>query len=63
MDIYTLQIRRVLEDLGKSIRVPTACWLFSDLYQLTDIEVRIRLSELQKEDLIRIDNGGWIKIV
>ena len=46
--------------ISKPIRVPTACWLFSDLLGWVDSKVRQVLYKLQEDRRIRIDNGGWI---
>ena len=43
-----------------SIRLPTATWLFSDLFGLLDSNVRKMISELIEEEILLIDSGGWI---
>ena len=51
-----------LHKLGRPIRLPTAQWLFSDLYGTLDANVRLALSELKDEGKLTIDNGGWISL-
>ena len=51
-----------LQAIGAPIRIPTACWLFVDLFGVLDSDVRFALAALDSEGkFIGIDNGGWIK--
>ena len=64
MDIQAtnkLRVIRTLSYLTLPIRVPTACWLFSDLHGWVDSYVREVLKTLEDDKVIQIDNGGWIR--
>lgn len=54
-------VLKVLRLYDKPIRVPTMCWLGSDLLGLLDSEVRYALEHLKETGWIRVDNGGWIR--
>lgn len=56
------RVLTVLQIFPTPIRIPTACWLFSDLFNILDSTVRFTLAELQIDGRIKIDNGGWIHV-
>lgn len=61
MDITTLDILEVLHQVGKSIRVPTACYLLCDMFpSIVDSQARGFLVKLEKEGRITVKAGGWI---
>ena len=63
MDTATHRIiLRWLTALPGDIRIPTACWLFSDLMNILDSTVRFALTDLETAGKISIDNGGWIHV-
>lgn len=56
------RILTVLQLFPNPMRVPTACWLMSDQFNILDSKVRFTLVGLEAEGKIRIDNGGWIHV-
>lgn len=52
----------VLKGLGGPIRVPTACWLCSDLLNLLDTEVRLFLDILIVRGTVTLAKGGWLAL-
>lgn len=57
------RILTVLSILTRPIRVPTACWLMTDQFNILDSTVRRALDSLQKQGKVRIDNGGWVHVL
>lgn len=62
MDSKAIDALILLKCLGRPLRVPTVCWLFSDMYSILDVEARQLLNELVAADKITVDNGGWIHV-
>ncbi len=52
----------LLQAVGSPIRVPTARWLLSDVFDVLDGPVNQILRELQAQQLIVVDIGGWITV-
>ena len=61
MDATPANALKVILSIGAPIRVPTACWVLIDVFNITDHKARNLLQALAAEESITIDNGGWIQ--
>lgn len=58
-DIYW-ELRMLSRPTPRPIRIPTAQWLFSDLFGMLDSDVRAELTWLERNGWITVESGGWI---
>ena len=61
MDIQPAEVVGILKLIGAPVRVPTACWLLTDLFEITDHKARNLLQVAISKDLLALDKGGWIR--
>ena len=57
MDTDALEL---LRRIGAPVRIPTVTWLFSDVFNLIDVDARALVSRLIDTGAVVRDSGGWI---